>query len=107
MRDMFQISPLSDEWICNEFLDPSIPMLYNENILIKSLKTMMNIMNKPPKVIVSVDDKDEASTESELPAAKPALPVEETTVIVNVDDKDEASTESARPAAKSKILGEM
>ncbi|KAJ0612755.1 putative ubiquitin-conjugating enzyme/RWD [Helianthus annuus] len=176
---VFNAEPLYNQ---PEFLDPSIPMLYNENILIISLKTMMNIMNKPPKnfeafvvghfhnrvldvleackayikcglqvgpveglcalefrdevascikylvdafskigateaynfshltavsVIVSVDDKDEASTESELPAAKPALPVEETTVIVNVDDKDEASTESARPAAKSKILGEM
>ncbi|KAM0053188.1 hypothetical protein Hdeb2414_s0007g00256991 [Helianthus debilis subsp. tardiflorus] len=60
------------------------------------------------RVIVSVDDKDEASTESELPAAKSALPVEETTIfIINVDDKDEASTESALPAAESKILGEM
>ncbi|KAJ0810814.1 putative ubiquitin-conjugating enzyme E2, ubiquitin-conjugating enzyme/RWD [Helianthus annuus] len=185
---VFNAEPLYNQ---PEFLDPSIPMLYNENIWIKSLKTMMNIMNKPPKVlwmvngaqnfeafvvghfhnrvldvleackayikcglqvgpeeglcalefqdevascikylvdvfikigateaynfshltavsvIDSVDDKDEASTESELPAAKSALPAEETTVIVSVDDKDEASTESALPAAESKILGEM
>ncbi|MFS7908306.1 hypothetical protein Hanom_Chr01g00081611 [Helianthus anomalus] len=64
---VFHAEPLYNQ---PEFLDPCIPMLYNENILIKSFKTMMNIMNKPPKVIVSVDNKDKASTESALPAAE-------------------------------------
>ncbi|MFS7908309.1 putative ubiquitin-conjugating enzyme/RWD [Helianthus anomalus] len=44
---VFNAEPLYNQ---PEFLDPCIPMLYNENILIKSFKTMMNIMNKPPKV---------------------------------------------------------